>query len=116
MKDHNFTHEKSDMNTFFHHSGMGSSQIDYITSSERDLLYPYQVGTKEPENTSSHVIVQGQLSVSPPNGPITKKNSVKSVRKFQWSKVDRNLFQQILTEECQKDSNMNEKNSCSTIG
>ena len=109
MKDHNFTHEKSDMNTFFHHSGMGSSQIDYITSSERDLLYTYQVGTKEPENTSSHVIVQGQLSVSPPNGPITKKNSVKSVRKFQWSKVDRNLFQQILTEECQKDSNMNEK-------
>ena len=74
MKDHKFTHRTSNMNTFFHHSGAGSSQIDYITSSEKNLIYSYQVGTREPENTSSNVIVHSYLSVSPPEvGLVTKK-------------------------------------------
>ena len=110
MKDHNFEHRISEMNTFFHHSGAGSSQIDYITSSEKSLLYLYQVCTREPENTSSHVIVYGYLSVSPPEvGQVTKKKKIKSVRKFQWEKIDKSLFQQIVEEECKKDSRMNEK-------
>ena len=31
------------------------------------------------------------------------------MKKFQWAKVDRNLFEQILREEIQKDGRMNEK-------
>ena len=98
------------MNTFFHHSGAGSSQIDYIISSEKNLIYSYKVGTKEPENTSSHVIVHGYLSTPPPEvGLVTKKKNAKSVRKFNWAKVDKTLFQQILEEECQKNSSRDEK-------
>ena len=69
------------------------------------------MGTKEPENTSSHVIVHGYLSTPPPPevGFVTKIKNAKSVRKFHWAKVDKKLFQQIFEEECQKNSSMNEK-------
>ena len=47
----------------------------------------------------------GNLSVSPPEvGQVTKKKNIKSVRKFQWKKIDKSLFQQIMEEECKKDS------------
>ena len=79
MKDHNISHSTSDMNTFFHHSGAGSSQIDNITSSEKNLIHSYRIGSKEPENTSSHVIVHGYLSTPQPEGGPVKIKSLQKV-------------------------------------
>ena len=69
-------------------------------------IHSYHIGAKEPENTSSHVKVSCYLSIAT---PIARKQNTKSVKKFQWAKVDRNLFEQILREEIQKDGRMNEK-------
>ena len=55
---------KSD-HTFFHHAGTSSSQIDYILSSKINILQNYQIGGRESENSSSHVKVTCELSVSP---------------------------------------------------
>ena len=39
----------------FHHAGTSCSQIDYILSSDLDLLQNYQIGGRDSENSSSHV-------------------------------------------------------------
>ena len=42
-------------------------------------------------------------------GPVAKKKNCKKCESFQWANVDRNLFEQILQEDIQKDGRMNEK-------
>ena len=116
MKDHNISHSTSDMNTFFHHSGAGSSQIDYITSSEKNLIHSYRIGSKEPENTSSHVIVHGYLSISQPEGgPVKIKKSSKSVKKLHWAQADVDRYRKILEEECEKNRALNGRNAAQQL-
>ena len=79
MKDHNFSHSTSYLNTFFHYSGPGSSQRDFITSSEKNLIHSHRIGFKGPENTSSHVIVHSYLSTRHPEGGLVKIKSLQKV-------------------------------------
>ena len=99
------------VNAFFHHSGAGSWQINYITSSEKNLIHSYRIGSKEPEYTSSHVIVHCYLSThQPEGGPVKIKMSSKSVRKLQWARADVKLYWKILEEECEKIGDLKERN------
>ena len=79
-------------------------------STEKDLISLYHKGDKEPENTSSHVKVSCRLLATPPVADqVTRKSSSKSVKKYQWSKIDKGLYEKILQEELQKDKRLTER-------
>ena len=80
-----------------------------MISSEKNLIHSYPIGAKEPENTSSHIIVHSYLSKpKPEGGPVKiKKKSSKSVRKLLWANADVNRYRKMLEEECEKIGDLN---------
>ena len=95
---------KSD-HTFFHHAGTSSSQIDYILSSKINILQNYQIGGRESENSSSHVKVTCELSVSPPGSSKTSRTkSTQSVKKLQWEKINRSRYESVIDQELKQQS------------
>ena len=89
--------------TFFHHAGTSSSQIDYILSSDLDLLQNYQIGGRDSENSSSHVKVACILLVQPLDfSKISQSKPVQSIRKLQWEKIDHSEYERLVDMELEK--------------
>ena len=106
VKEHCINFVNSKLETFFHHSGLGSSQIDYIMTTQKNLISMYYISDKEPENTSSHVKVSCRINISPPEaGKIYQNNSSKSLKKLQWAGIDRFSYEQTVQEELQRYEN-----------
>jgi hypothetical protein len=53
ISDMNLHVINSNKSTFYHHAGGSQSQIDYILSSDHELLYNYEIHEKNAINTSS---------------------------------------------------------------
>ena len=66
VEGHCVYHVPTNLETIFHHSGLGSSQIDYIMATEKNLISMYYISDKEPENTSSHVKISCCINTTPP--------------------------------------------------
>ena len=89
--------------TFFHHAGTSSSQIDYVLSSDLDLLQNYQIGGRDSENSSSHVKVACDLLVPPLDfSNIPQSKTVQSIRKLQWEKIDHSEYKLLVDMELEK--------------
>lgn len=96
-------HIQSDKPSFYHHSGISSSQIDYIIyNAENDFIYDYKVHEKCPINTSSHVPVTAKIRIKfNPGSQISKANSVRRY-KLQWDKLDIETFHTVIADEIAK--------------
>ena len=89
--------------TLFHHAGTSSSQIDYILSSDLDLLQNYQIGGRDSENSSSHVKVACDLLVPPLDfSKIPQSKTVQSIRELQWEKTDHSEYELLVDMELEK--------------
>ena len=94
---------ESPQHTFFHHSGNSSSQIDYILSTDMNLLYKLEISGKDAENTSSHVKVSAMLRAKCAEGTVKiNLNTSKSIKKLKWEKLDKGAYVQTLERELGK--------------
>ena len=94
----------SNLEIFFHHSGIESSQIDYIMSTEKTLIRLYYIFDKEPENISSHVITSCRINNTPSEvGYGVGNKSTNCMKKNLWDGSDRNLYGQNVQEELPRD-------------
>lgn len=88
------THSNKKTALFFHHSGASSSQIDYIMSSDINLLNEYKIHKKHATNLSSHTVVTCSLSVDTQYSAIAKKCD--SIWKYDWEKINKEKYQESL--------------------
>ena len=103
VKEQELKNLESLQHTFFHHSGKSSSQIDYILSTEIDVLSNLEISGKDAENTSSHVKVSALLLDQISEGTVkTKINSARLIKKLKWEKADRKTYVQTLESELVK--------------
>ena len=100
MEEHELLYGKPDRHTFFHHAGTSSSQIDYIFTTDIELLKHFQAGDKDSLNSSSHLHIYGQLSayMQLENVP-HQRASKKSIRHYQWNKLDKEQYHFVLQNE-----------------
>ena len=106
IKEHELIFEHTTNHTFFHHSGSSSSQIDYITSSIRHYINKYIVSGTDCENTSSHVKISAHIPFQTGNATVTNQTkSIKSMKKLQWEKINKNQYISILERELKKMEN-----------
>ena len=77
----------SNKSTFYHHAGGSQSQIDYILSSDHELLYNYEIHEKNAINTSSHTSVSATINIQMSRKPKSDTKNEK-IYKMLWSKCD----------------------------
>ena len=94
--------EHSETQTFFHHSGASTSQIDYILSLNDKTLKDYRVHVQSAENLSSHVPVSATLNTNIESKTKPGKNTSKSIKKCNWKKADTEGFQKTPEDELYK--------------
>ena len=73
----------SEKQTFFHHSGASTSQIDYMLSLNDKTLKDYRVHDQSAENVSSHLPVSATSNTNIVSKKKHGKNSSKSIKKMQ---------------------------------
>ncbi|CAC5360652.1 MYH [Mytilus coruscus] len=82
--------EYPEKETFFHHNGKSSGQIDYFFSASKDLTQYVQILDMEAENTSDHVPVIATIK----RKLIRKSNKPKSVIvRTKWEKCNLQKYQ-----------------------
>ena len=86
----------SNKSTFYHHAGGSQSQIDYILSSDHELLYNYEIHEKNAINTSSHTSVSATINIQMSRKPKNDTKNEKIYKKL-WSKCDTECYRQELT-------------------
>ncbi|CAC5414413.1 unnamed protein product [Mytilus coruscus] len=90
----------TDKSTFFHHSGLSCSQIDYILdNTTSSIISSYKTHDRCPSNSSSHVPVSAKIDVKAKvkQSPV-KPNSARQF-KFQWKDIDSESFNSFINEE-----------------
>ena len=91
----------SSQHTFFHHSGRGSSQIDYILSTDISILQSLVIGNRNSVNTSSHVKVAVLIS----NKTLINRNSTSKTitgKKLNWEKANKSRFEEKMKTALEK--------------
>jgi hypothetical protein len=79
----------------YHHAGGSQSQIDYILSSDHELLYNYEIHEKNAINTSSHTNANATINIQMSRKPKSDTKNEKIYTKL-WSKCDTDFYQQEL--------------------
>ena len=108
LHEHSFVHElgihveHSEKQTFFHHSGASTSQIDFILSLNDKTLKDYRVHDQSAKNLSSHVPVSATLNTNIESKTKPGKNTSKSIKKCNWKKADIEGFQKTPEDELYK--------------
>ena len=91
---------QSDKPSFFHHSGMSSSQIDYIIyCAENGFIFDYKIHERCPINTSSHVSVSIKIRIKANSGSQITKVNFNTSYKHEWDKLDSEAFNALITNE-----------------
>ncbi len=95
------TEDLSDNDTFFNHSGKGTSQIDYIFATDKKLMKSTIIDKQVYNNSSAHVMVTGILAIKAPKLVLGRKREVnrKAVKKFYWEQGDCEVFNKLLHEK-----------------
>ncbi|CAC5377726.1 unnamed protein product [Mytilus coruscus] len=96
----NLQSHRSEESTFFHHSGMSTSQIDYILHNATiAFLSDYKIHDQCHSNTSSHVPVSAKMNVkSKPTNKAIKSGYV-SKFKIQWKDTDSETYHNHISNE-----------------
>ncbi|CAC5425418.1 unnamed protein product [Mytilus coruscus] len=104
IQELNFTadKDKSDRQTFFHHSGQSSSQIDYIFSSKENLIKKYTIWNNSSSNVSAHVPVSVTTNIIIPTGVNKANKEIHTVHKLQWDQTDLPLYIKSVQNEISK--------------
>ena len=88
-------------NTYFHHSGNASTQIDYILGSSKDFIQNYFTIQREPTNTSTHDPVVAIVPILLAwEQPISANGNI-VVEKVRWGKLDKAQYQHVVAENYQ---------------
>ena len=102
---------QSDNPSFFHHSGMSSSQIDYIIyCAENCFIFDYKIHERCPINASSHVPVSTKIRIKANSGSQITKVNFNTRYKLEWDNLDSEAFNALITNELFM-YNMEEKTS-----
>ena len=90
----------TEKSTFFHHSGLSCSQIDYILDNPTSsIISSYKTHDRCPSNYSSHVPVSAKIEVNAKvKQSLVKPNSARQF-KFQWKDLDSESFNSFINEE-----------------
>ncbi|CAC5397677.1 unnamed protein product [Mytilus coruscus] len=104
IQELNFTadKDKSDRQTFFHHSGQSSSQIDYIFSTKENLIKKYTIWNNSSSNVSAHVPVSVTTNIIIPTGVNKANKEIHTVHKLQWDQTDLPLYIESVQNEISK--------------
>ncbi|CAC5405618.1 unnamed protein product [Mytilus coruscus] len=96
----NLQSHRSEESTFFHHSGLSTSQIDYILHNATiAFLSEYKIHDQCHSNTSSHVPVSAKMNVkSKPTNKAIKSGYI-SKFKIQWKDIDSELYHNHISNE-----------------
>ncbi|CAC5377888.1 unnamed protein product [Mytilus coruscus] len=99
--------EYPEKETFFHHNGKSSGQIDYFFSASKDLTQYVQILDMEAENTSDHVPVVATIK----RKLIRKSNKPKSVIvRTKWEKCNLQKYQLTISDGVEKILQASNKN------
>ena len=102
VNEHELFYFQMNSHTFYHHSGSSSSQIDYIMSTDKNLLRNYTIAGKDCSNTSSHVEVSAKMQVHLNAKISNEKKSCRTVKNLCWDRVDRGKYEMVLRQEIEK--------------
>ncbi|CAC5373556.1 unnamed protein product [Mytilus coruscus] len=94
----------SNKNTHLCNTRAGSSQIDYILSSHKDLIQDYIIHEKHATNLSSHTIVSAVININFASIQRPSRQS-SAIWKYQWEKMDIYTFQNNLRLELENSYN-----------
>lgn len=94
--------EHSEKQTFYHHSGASTSQIDYILSLNDKTLKDYRVHDQSAENLSNHVSVSATLNTNIVSRKKHGKIPQRVLKKSNWKKADIEGFQRTLKDNLYK--------------
>ena len=83
--------------TFIQHSGNGSSQIDYILSSNSQLLGKTSIDRDDFSNTSAHTSIKSYINRIPYVHSVRKQDSYRN-EKILWDSGDISMYQQKLAQ------------------
>ncbi|VDI04539.1 Hypothetical predicted protein [Mytilus galloprovincialis] len=98
IKEHNFytPNGLGQENTYFHPSGMSSTQIDYILESTPGLVTNFKVLQRHPLNTSQHDPVAGCINVD-----LDTYNSEPIISnlppRVKWEKINKEKYQNMVS-------------------
>ena len=83
--------------TFFHHAHNSESQIDYILTTNKDMIKDYTISEKGASTISAHVPVTVTTTIQPPTIPknIRKHKLVK--QKIVWDQIDNEKYNENIT-------------------
>jgi len=81
--------------TFYHHNGKSSGQIDYIISTFKNILKKVEIMDMYPKNTSDHVPVIAQIKRKLVRRVYKPKTTIV---KTKWEKWDLNTYQSTITD------------------
>ncbi|CAC5365152.1 unnamed protein product [Mytilus coruscus] len=100
VQEMNLKQSCTDKSTFFHHSGLSCSQIDYILDNTTStIISNYKTHNRCPSNTSSHVPVSAKIEVKANvKQRIVKPNFARQF-KLQWKDLDSESFNSLINEE-----------------
>ncbi|CAC5367580.1 unnamed protein product [Mytilus coruscus] len=89
----------TDKSTFFHHSRLSCSQIDYILDNNAStFISNYKTHDRCSTNTSSHVPVSAKIEVKTNVKKIVKPNFARQL-KLQWKDLDFETFNALINKE-----------------
>jgi hypothetical protein len=83
--------------TFFHHAHNSESQIDYILTTNKDMIKDYTISEKGATNISAHVPVIVTTAIQPPTIPKNIRQHKLVKQKIVWDQLDNEKFENITT-------------------
>ncbi|CAC5360623.1 unnamed protein product [Mytilus coruscus] len=96
-----------DNDTFFHHNGLSSSQIDYILTQDLERVDKVVIENTCGNNLSSHVPVCGVLAAKIQSNNIQKSSISGKKFKIEWDRADLNRYQAKLKEPLRENQSPN---------
>jgi len=93
------TTPETDQDTFFHHSGKSSSQIDYILTTDKEIFDSSSMQKQDPINLSTHVPVVGYFHEQLKTGMSKIQKSSKSTAKYkiEWDRGNYDEYRKSLS-------------------
>lgn len=86
----------SDQMTFYHHSGLSSSQIDYILLKNQNIFEYHKIWNKTAINISAHVPVEITSKVKPPESLSKTDYEEQCSFKLLWNEIDAEQYNSVL--------------------
>ena len=80
---------------FFHHAHNSESKIDYILTTNKDMIKDYAISEKGATNISAHVPIIVTTAIQPPTIPKNIHQHKLVKQKIVWDQIDNEKFENI---------------------